>query len=119
MKINYTTDNIGNKYHYNEEGLLHSVNDEPAVILESGEKKWYYKGLLHRDNKYAINIPGYENQYYHMGKKHRKNGPAVENIEYEEYWLNGNKITHEQFELNKKLENNLPHKSINKVKNKI
>ena len=107
MKSKYTKDNIGNKFNYNEFGELHSINDEPAMILESGEKRWYYKNLLHRETGPAVTIPGYENQYFFMGKKHRENGPAIENIEYEEYWINGIQINKSVFELNKKLEHSL------------
>lgn len=118
MKTIYTTDNIGNKYHYNEKGLLHSMNDEPAVILESGVEKWYKDGVLHRDNNPAIIIPGYEMQYYCMGKKHRENGPAIVNIEYQEYWINDNIISKENFLLHEKLNNKLSLKNI-KQKRKI
>lgn len=119
MKSNYITDKIGNKHHYNNEGLLHSIHDEPAVILESGERKWYYQGLLHREGNPAIQIPGYENQYYEMGLKHRVDGPAIESIDGEEYWINGNQISKEQFELNKKLTINLPQKNNKQSKKKI
>ena len=107
MESKYITDKIGNKFNYNEFGELHSINDEPAMILESGEKRWYYRNLLHRENKPAVNIPGYENQYFFMGKKHRENGPAIENIEYEEYWINGIQINKAVFMLNRKLEQSL------------
>jgi len=119
MKTNYTVDKIGNKYHYDDEGNLHSMFDEPAVILESGEQKWYYKGLLHREEKPAVQIPGYENQYYEMGQKHRMNGPAIESIDGEEYWINGNQITKEQFNLNKKLTISLPTKNKKQSNKKI
>lgn len=35
---------------YDEFGILHSYNDEPAQILIRGSKRWCYHGLLHRDN---------------------------------------------------------------------
>lgn len=113
MKTIYILDRIGNKYHYNTNQILDSLNDEPAVILESGIQKWYCNGLLHReDDQPAVIIPGYELQYYFMGKKHRENGPAVMNIEYEEYWINGHLVTKDNYLLNKKLENKLPLKKI-------
>lgn len=119
MSVNYILDKIGNKYHYDEDGNLHSMNDEPAMILESGEKRWYYQGLIHREGKPAIQIPGYENQYYEMGKKHRLNGPAVESIEFEEYWINGIQINKEIFDLHKKLIINLFEKKTKKTKKKL
>jgi len=30
-------------------GIIHSRNDEPAVIYPSGDKEWYRYGKLHRD----------------------------------------------------------------------
>lgn len=119
MKNNYITDKIGNKYLYDNEGRLHSSDDMPAVILESGECRWYYENFLHREEQPAINIPGYENQYYHMGERHRDNGPAVESIDSEEYWINGNRITKEQWLLHKKLELKLVEKNSITKKNKI
>lgn len=119
MKTKYITDNNGNQYHYNANGQLHSINDEPAMILESGEKKWYYEGLLHRENKPAINIPGYSNEYYYMGKRHRIDGAAIEDLDGEEYWINGNIISKEQWQLHKKLEIKLVEKNNCKIKNKI
>ena len=31
-------------------GVLHSLNGEPAEISLNGTKKWYQYGQLHRDN---------------------------------------------------------------------
>lgn len=108
MKTIYVLDKIGNKYHYNQKEILDSVYDEPAVILQSGEQRWYQDGLLHRENDNpAVIIPGHELQYYYMGKKHRENGPAVINVEYQEYWINGHLISEENFKLNRKLNNKL------------
>lgn len=119
MKTNYTIDNMGNKYHYDSEGNLHSINDEPAVILNSGEKKWYYNGLIHREGTPAVNIPGYENQYFHMGKLHRENGPAIESIDDEQFWINGYQISKEKFEFHKKIELKLINKENKSPKRKI
>lgn len=119
METNYTIDNMGNKYHYDSEGNLHSIHDEPAVILNSGEKKWYYKGLIHREGKPAVNIPGYENKYFHMGKLHRENGPAIESIEDEQFWIHGHQISKEKFDLHAKLESKLMNKEIKSTKIKI
>lgn len=33
-----------------ENGDLHNINDEPAVIHSDGTKFWCRKGFLHRDN---------------------------------------------------------------------
>ena len=30
-------------------GLIHSINDQPAIVFEDGEKHWYYNNVLHRE----------------------------------------------------------------------
>lgn len=61
-------------------GIIHSLNDEPAIEY-SNKKLWYYGGLIHRDDdKPAIimkNSNGISNSWYKNGKKHRENKPAL------------------------------------------
>jgi hypothetical protein len=55
------------------------VNNEPKIITDrSGNKFWYFNGLLHREDGPAIE--GYEGSkaWYLNGKLHRTDGPAVE-----------------------------------------
>lgn len=40
-------DDFGNKRWY-KKGLLHRDNDEPAVIMADGSKGWFIKGKAHR-----------------------------------------------------------------------
>ena len=52
---------------YDENGLLHSFNDEPAVIT-SHVKQWYKNGKLHRDGKLpAVEYENGDVKYYING----------------------------------------------------
>lgn len=75
--------------------------------------------MLHRKEKPAVQIPGYENRYYEMNEKHRLNGPAVESIDGEEFWINGQQISEEQFKLYIKMTNDLINKNNKQPKKKI
>lgn len=35
---------------YNDNGKLHSFNDKPSIIFNSGVRFWHKNGKLHRDN---------------------------------------------------------------------
>lgn len=74
-----------------EEGSMayvgyHSFNDEPAVVWSNGDKEWYFKGSLHRDNGPAIVRPNRDiTEYWSHGKRHRIGGPAL--IEKDQFWF--------------------------------
>lgn len=61
-------------------GIIHSLNDEPAIEYNN-KKMWYYAGLIHRnDDKPAIVIEnniGINNTWYKNGKIHRDGKPAM------------------------------------------
>jgi hypothetical protein len=78
-----------NTYLFNK---LHSIYDEPAVIIKDGDKKWYRQGLLHRDNDLPAIIRDNLYQYwYKNGLIHRDNKePAIIIYTgYKEWWING------------------------------
>lgn len=60
-------------------GLLHSFNDEPAIIYDTGRKEWYKQGALHRDDDKPAIVNSDGSQYwYKNGKYHRDNDkPAI------------------------------------------
>ena len=61
-----------------ENGELHSYNDEPAKVYW-GNREWYVHGKLHRDGDLpaVISARG-DKEWYKNGKLHRDNyGPAV------------------------------------------
>ena len=63
------------------EGALHSVNDEPAVVVDGGEElQWYKMGLRHRDEIFGPAwVKGKTGifTYYNLDLIHRMNGPAM------------------------------------------
>jgi hypothetical protein len=62
----------------NDLKVLHSINDEAAVIYENGTKEWWTKGKLHRwKDLPAIEYPNGDKEWWYFGKKHRNNGPAI------------------------------------------
>lgn len=57
-------------------GLLHSYDNQPAVI-NGKYHVWYENGEIHRgDDKPAV-INGYYHAWYVYGVLHRDNGPAL------------------------------------------
>ncbi len=83
----------GDRYWFTK-GLLHRDNDLPAVELTSGEKHWYRKGLLHRDNDLpAKELTSGEKHWYYNGLRHRLNKPSViwsdGKNDYMAYYQNG------------------------------
>jgi hypothetical protein len=59
-------------------GKLHSFNDMPAIIHESGAKEWCRHGKTHRDNDQPAIIDDGTEYWYQHGKIHRDNDqPAV------------------------------------------
>ena len=58
-------------------GLLHSENDQPAVVYADGTRWWYDGGHVHRDGGPAvIHSNGVEEWWWH-NRRHREGGPAV------------------------------------------
>jgi len=88
------TDKKGNTY---KNGLLHSYNDEPAVI-NGDYQNWYKDGKLHRDgDKPAIicteikdGIVDTYRVWYKNGLRHREGDlPAYIRNNKREWWVNG------------------------------
>ncbi len=87
---------------YEKDGqfILHSFNDEPAVVSVGGyEKYWLEDGLLHRENGPAITkacISGDDKYYYQANVLHREDGPAMEFTNgAKQYWKHGKLIKKE------------------------
>lgn len=58
----------GNIYTY-VEGMFHSINDEPSIIMVNGDKHWYKHGVQHRENKPAIIFVDKPCEYYYNGER--------------------------------------------------
>ena len=75
---------------------LHSINDEPAEMVEKN-KYWYYNGLRHRDNDLPARIDVNGNKYwYYNGNFHRKNDlPAIIYANGDKHWYCHEKLHRE------------------------
>lgn len=75
VKVKYTHDFVGkyvdkdkNVYYY-VDGLLHR-EDKPAIEMVNGDKHWYYKGVPHRiDGPAVMYNSDKKDEFYYMGKK--------------------------------------------------
>lgn len=81
----------GLKKWYNN-GKLHRENG-PAVITEKGDEFWYIDDKLHReDDQPAMIFKNGRKEWYNHGKLHRESGPAVVSHNGDqEFWINGEK----------------------------
>jgi len=74
---------------YNDDGKLHSFNDEPSSLQFSGQntsiRTWHKNGKLHRDNGPAyVEIKNeffYFYKYYKNGLYHNVDGPAIQRVD--------------------------------------
>lgn len=81
-------------------GLLHSINDEPAIVLSDGTCQWYKNGQMHRDpnpitgiTKPAAVYPDGTKMWYKHGERHRDNDePAVEDSNGCYSWYKNGKL---------------------------
>lgn len=63
--------------HTYKNGLLHSFEDEPAVV-QAKWQVWYQNGLRHREGDLPAVIGGAKKQWYINGKRHREGDlPAI------------------------------------------
>ncbi len=84
---------------YWENGKLHRF-DEPAIERKDGSFEWWVGGIKHRDFNDEPAISNKKaKRWYYKGLPHRENGPA---IEYPNgtcvYYNYGYEITQDQFE---------------------
>lgn len=80
------------EFKQDEAGLLHSEDDEPAVVCDNGYKIWYKHGKIHRDDdKPAMINPDSTTSWFKDGILHREgNKPAIEyNNKCYEWWEEG------------------------------
>jgi small nuclear ribonucleoprotein (snRNP)-like protein len=105
-------------------GLLHSFDDQPALVIDDFAKEWLKDGKWHREgDKPAVIYDGifkyYDNDILHRkegpavtsdkenfrhewwenGKRHRIGGPAVYDGNIQEWWENGVFIRREEMQL--------------------
>jgi len=73
-----------------DNGRLHSFDDNPAVIYNNGDKLWYKKGRFHRKGGPAIEWANGDKFWYSKSRHHRIDGPAIERKNgYKEWFYKG------------------------------
>jgi len=81
-------------YFFKDDFILHSFDDEPALVWDDGAKYWYKDDKIHRDNNLpAVIYSGGDLKYYKNGKQ---------------YWIINNKEYYNYEEVIKKFKNNIP-----------
>ena len=80
-------------------GLLHSYDDEPAIVADNGTYKvWYKQGKIHREGDLpAITRNEIYQEWYKEGELHRDNYlPAIQGNSMRQWYTNGNFIKYEE-----------------------
>jgi antitoxin component YwqK of YwqJK toxin-antitoxin module len=98
-------DKHGNTY---KNGLLHSFNDEPAIINDI-YKLWYKDGKIHRENDLSalVNLEQSIQKWYKNGKIHREGDlPAVINVKCDLQWWCKYEKLHREADLPAVIESN-------------
>ena len=85
----------GDKYWYLKSKLHRE--DGPAVEYANGDKFWYLNGERHREDGPAIDWADGDKYWYLKGKLHREDGPAIEWDDGDKFWyLNDEEVTEEE-----------------------
>lgn len=81
-------------------GNLH-CEDGPAIIWDDGSTGWYNHGQKHREDGPAFEWADGSKSWFYNNKRHRLDGPALMSIRgnvcIEEWWVDGLKLTKEEF----------------------
>jgi hypothetical protein len=84
--------------------IYHKLNDQlhkegsPAVIYRNGNKHWFKYGKMHRYIGPAIEHMDGLKEYWIDGKLNREDGPAISAINNSEYFLDGKKLTPQEYQ---------------------
>jgi hypothetical protein len=85
----------GDKFWYFN-GILHR-EDGPAVEYANGYKAWYLNNKCHRKDGPAIEFANGDKSWYLNGFLHREDGPAIEYANgYKAWWFDGKRVTEEE-----------------------
>ena len=86
----------GDKFWYLK-GKLHR-EDGPAVERAKGDKAWFLNDKLHREDGPAVERTNGDKSWCLNGKLHREDGPAVERTNGDKAWyLNGVLLTEQEW----------------------
>ena len=71
-------------------GLLHSFDGQPALVVNGRHQEWYKDGKLHREDDLPAIMNPYYQEWWINGKRHRDgNRPAIIDSDIQEWWKNG------------------------------
>ena len=76
--------------------MLHRT-DGPAIEHSDGAQEWWVDGLLHRTDGPAIEYSDGAQEWWVDGLLHRTDGPAIEHSDHKAWYINGNRLTEEEF----------------------
>ena len=66
-------------------------------VFADGDKYWYLKGKLHREDGPAVERASGDKCWHLKGKLHREEGPAIERANGSKFWyLNDERVTQEE-----------------------
>ena len=105
--------------------------DGPAIEYNNGCKEWWFNGnqtleaniyeFTSASGRYVLEDKTI--MYFKEGLAHNENGPAIEGEDFKEWWINGKKLTEQEFKeyivkknLHEKLQSNLEPKNKEKMK---
>jgi len=72
--------------------------DGPAIEYADGDKFWLINGELHREDGPAIEYACGYKAWYVNGERHREDGPAIEWANGDKRWyINGEQLAESQF----------------------
>lgn len=77
---------------WRRKGLLHSYNDEPAVVFPDNTKMWFTNGILHRLTGPAVIVGDVYEEWHRYGILHRDNGPALVYMNGHKEWYKDGKL---------------------------
>ena len=67
-------------------------------VYDNGDRLWYLKGYLHREEGPALEGSDGTMEWYLNGQRHREGGPAVEYAYgIKEWFLNGKRLTEQEY----------------------
>jgi hypothetical protein len=68
---------------------------EYTVVVENGNKLWYFNGERHREDGPAIEYANGGKSWYRNGELHREDGPAIEYTNGDKYWYRNGELYRE------------------------
>ena len=72
LRYRIEVDCHGNRFYYNNAGLLHRT-DGPAIVYADGGKAWFINGLLHRTDGHAVEYPEGSKAWFINGEELTEN----------------------------------------------